>query len=102
MIQSIDEIHYTDPDGNPAGGSTHSTGLDITWQNGLVENQEPNGAFAETVIRAALGRLQYYNDGKFRCRENSLAITHLEEAIHWLKARQEARETRAVANTHTT
>lgn len=62
--------------------------------------KEPTGAFVETVLRAALQRIQYYNEGKFRCRENSLAITHIEEALHWLAARTADREQRGVEGTH--
>lgn len=48
-------------------------------------------------------RMQFYqeaNGGKFRCRENALAITHLEEAGHWLEHRQREREARGVEGTH--
>lgn len=104
--------------GNPAGGSVRAPGLIIEWQDGplgvctcplphtglhLVEcaRQEPNGAFVETVIEAALQRIRYYQEGKFACRENALAITKLEEALHWLDHRTRAREARGVEGSHT-
>lgn len=90
--------------GHPAGGSVSGTGLSITWQDGPLGRGEsripPNGAFVETVIAAAVQRLQFYNEGEFRCRENSCAITHLEEALHWLNARTADREARDVEGTH--
>lgn len=104
MQQPFTANNFSDDDGIPAGGYVESTGLRIDWQNGPLgrgsDRQNPNGAFVETVIAAALQRIQYYNGTKFRCRENSLAITHLEEALHWLQARTAAREARAVEGTH--
>lgn len=102
--QKLNVDNRLDEDGNPAGGFALSEGIDIEWQDGPLgrgdARVEPNGAFVETVIRAALQRLEFYNEGKFRCRENSLAITHLEEALHWLNARTSARELRDVEGTH--
>ena len=94
-----------DLDGNPTGGYVSGTGISITWQNGPlgrgVDRIEPNGAFVEGVIAAALDRLQYYQSSKFKCRENALAITKLEEAIHWCQHRTADREARDVEGTHT-
>lgn len=104
MRQIIWTLNKDDAAGNPAGGSVLGKGLSIEWQNGPLgcgeERQEPNGAFVETVLEAALQRLEYYNASKFRYRENSLAITHIEEALHWLKARTESRQERGVKGTH--
>ena len=103
-IQALDQDHVYDSDGNPAGGTTKGVGIDIRWQNGPLgrgaDRQEPNGAFVEGVIKAALGRLQFYQAGKFACRENALAITKLEEALHWCQHRTAAREEREVEGTH--
>lgn len=91
-------------DGKPAGGFVKGVGLEISWQDGPLgrgeERKEPNGAFVGTVLQAALQRLQHYNETEFRCRENSCAITHIEEALHWLKARFDDREAREVQGTH--
>lgn len=62
--------------------------------------REPNGAFVEDIVAAAIGRLQFYQASKFSCRENALAITHLQEAAHWLDHRTRDRETRGVEGTH--
>jgi hypothetical protein len=102
--QVIKAVNNRDANDCPAGGTVEGVGLSISWQNGPLavdgERKEPNGAFVETVIRAALQRIYEYNDTKFRCRENSLAITHLEEALHWLHARTADRENRGVEGTH--
>ena len=53
------------------------------------------------MISAAVGRLEYYQGSKFACRENALAITKLQEALHWLEHRTKSREARGVEGTHT-
>jgi hypothetical protein len=99
--------NFTDSDGNPSGGDVSGTGLIISWQNGPLgrgkERIDPNGAFVETVISAALERIKFYqtaSNGKFACRENAIAITKLEEALLWLDKRTRERELRAVEGTH--
>lgn len=62
--------------------------------------REPNGAFVEGVIEAAIGRLRFYQHSAFAGRENALALTKLEEALHWLNERTRAREERCVEGTH--
>ena len=104
MTQMLVQDHRNDQDGNPTGGQTRGTGINIQWQDGPLGRgwcrRDPNGAFVEGVIAAALGRLEYYQESKFRCRENSLAITKLQEALHWLQHRTADREFRAVEGTH--
>ena len=93
-----------DADENPAGGSVSGAGLSITWQDGPLgrgdDRMAPNGAFVETVISAAKQRIEYYNEGQFACRENSIAITRLDEALLWLNKRTVDREEREVEGTH--
>ena len=106
MQQRIDEKHECDVAGCPAGGETMGVGINIRWQDGPLgrgpDRLAPNGAFVEGVIAAALGRLWFYQkemDGRFSCRENSIAIMKLEEALHWLNARTADREARDVEGT---
>lgn len=107
MEQVIEQDHQVDDNGNPTGGSTKAVGISIDWQSGPLgrgnDRQEPNGAFVEGVIAAAIGRMQFYqtaSSGKFACRENALALTKLEEALLWLNKRTADREKRAVEGTH--
>ena len=104
MQQEITGTHVTDDNGNPAGGRTIGKGITIDWQNGPLAvdgvRKDPNGAFVEGVILAALDRLRYYQAGKWACRENALAITKLEESLHWLQHRTANREARGVEGTH--
>lgn len=101
----LEVINFVDGNGNPTGGSVSGKGLNIEWQDGPLGRppQEPNGAFVEDVIEAARQRLEFYQtaaDRKFACRENALAITKLEEALHWLTSRRLERETRGVQGEH--
>ncbi len=104
MLQEINATNETDENGTPTGGHVSGTGISINWQNGSLgrgeDRQVPNGAFVEGVIQAAVSRLEYYQTSKFQCRENALAITKLEEALHWLQSRTQSREARAVEGTH--
>ena len=106
MQQTFTASNRLDDQGRPAGGSVSGIGLSIAWQDGPLREQgtdEPaaaNGAFVETVIAAALQRIEHYNEGQFRCRENSLAITKLEEALHWLNYRTARRTSQGVEGTH--
>lgn len=106
MNQPIVGQHFNDEKGNPAGGTTTGRGISISWQNGPLGRSEdgsriePNGAFVEGVIAAAIDRIAYYQASKFNCRENALALTKLEEALHWLGARTAKREAQKVEGTH--
>jgi hypothetical protein len=104
MNQLIHSEHKLDVAGRPAGGHTTGKGITIDWQDGPLgrgkDRKEPNGAFVEGVIRAALDRLQWYQTTEFKSRENALAITKLEEALHWCQHRTADREARGVEGTH--
>jgi len=103
-ISKCEVQNHSDDKGNPAGGSVHGVGLDIVWQNGPLgrdgERIEPNGAFVETVIAAAVKRIEFYQASKFSCRDNAVALTHLETALLWLNKRTADREARKVEGTH--
>ncbi len=104
MLQSYETAFFENKDtGLPLGGFAKATGIDIQFQPGPLGGEEPAGAFVETLIAIVVDRLQYYQNvsaKRFRCRENSLAITHLQEALHWLDHRTKDREDRGVEGTH--
>lgn len=105
MKQSTKLVYNTDAQGNPAGGKTEGLGLQIDWQNGALFDAdgkaiEPNGAFLQTVLEACIDRLKYYQSSKFTCRENAVALTHLETAQLWLGKREAERADRGVLGTH--
>ena len=104
MLQAISGKHESDENGNPAGGTTTGIGISISWQDGPLgrgpTRREPTGAFVEGVIAVAIDRLEFYQASKFKCRENSLAITKLQEALHWMVHRTLDREQRTVEGLH--
>ena len=102
-----------DSDGHPTGGNTSLRAvsgdgpdplgyeaLSIHWQDGTIGPDGQNGAFVEDVLEAARQRLQFFNGTEFRCRENSIAITKIEEALQWLDWRTRQRLLQDVENTY--
>lgn len=71
----------------------------VTFQQGPIKEHGVNGILQEDLIAIVIDRLEGFNSGDYRCRENSLAITKLEEALHWLRHRTAAREARGVEGT---
>lgn len=72
--------------------------LSFTIQNGPIKEKGVNGCQVDTVIEAAKAILEGLNK-QFPCRENSAAITKLDEALHWLEHRKKDREARTVEGT---
>lgn len=103
MQQPFEAVNNVDA-GMPSGGSVDGVGLTIRWQAGPLgrgaERIEPNGAFVETVIAAALQRIEHYQETQFNCEENALAIDALKEALEHLDRRTRRREEQGVEGTH--
>lgn len=59
-------------------------------QNGAVKENGVNGCQVDTVIEAAKLIIEGLNK-KFPCRENSMAITKLDECLMWLELRTKNR-----------
>jgi hypothetical protein len=55
----------------------------IRFQNGAMELGR-NGATTEEVLDCLIAHIEYFQRGKYACRENALMITKLEEAKMWL------------------
>ncbi len=95
-------------DGNPSGGIVSCPGLFVTWQQGPVPRNEDgtfnatasNGAFIEDLLEAVAARLRFYQDTKFRCSENDVALKHVESAIYALEARERRRVAEGTAGTN--
>lgn len=103
MLQNFEAENRLE-DGKPAGGSVKAMGLQIKWQNGPLgrgkDRKKPNGSFVETVISAALQRLEFYQDSGFGCSENASAIHNLKSALGVLEFRTQQRESAGVEGTH--
>lgn len=104
MQSRLTENHWSDANGNPAGGCSFGNGFAISWQNGPLgrdgDRIEPNGAFVEDVIRAVIGRIQFYEASKFASQYNKDAMGHLALALGHLQQRTIDREKRSVEGTH--
>jgi len=64
-------------------------------QNGPIKENGVNGCQVDTLIETAMIILMQLNIN-FPCRENSVAITKLDEALLWLLKRKSDREKRGV------
>lgn len=64
-------------------------------QNGPIKETEMNGCQVDELIHVAKIMVEGLN-AKFPCRQNALAITKLDEALHWLNDRRNDRTKRGV------
>lgn len=69
----------------------------IKFQDGLLKDGR-NGLTIEEALQSCVDRLQEYQS-KVPCRENAVAITHIETAVLWLEKRTKDREARGVEGT---
>ncbi len=69
----------------------------IRFQLGPVKEFGENGCQMEDVLAVLVERLEGFQRGQFKCRENAIAITKLQEAVHWLEHRTRERQRRGVA-----
>jgi N-acetyl-anhydromuramyl-L-alanine amidase AmpD len=81
----------------PVDGSELLTTLE--FQAGPIPEHGVNGLTNELLIDILVERIGRLNK-MFPCRENSLAITKLEEANHWLHARTARRKAMGIEGTH--
>lgn len=72
----------------------------LRFQNGPIAEVGPNGISNEALLAIVIDRLESFQSGPFACRENALALTKLQEAMHWLHHRTRARMARGVEGTH--
>jgi hypothetical protein len=100
-------IQISAEDGPGPGGANHLYVLSLpdseTWlrfQNGPIKESGTNGITHEALLAVVVDRLRGFQSGPYACRENALALTKLEEAMHWLHSRTRARVARGVEGTH--
>lgn len=62
----------------------------IQFQHGPIGENGVNGIQNEDLLNLLCVRMRSLNE-KFPCRENSLVITKMEEALHWLEHRTKLR-----------
>lgn len=69
--------------------------LSFTIQNGPIKEHGVNGCQVDTIIEAAKLIIEGLNK-QYPCRENSMIITKLDEALMWSNKRKADREKRGV------
>lgn len=82
------------------GGHGPGPGTTLYFQKGPIDEHGINGITNEALLAVVLDRLRDFQSGPFVCKENACAITHLEEAMHWLHARTRERVARGVEGTY--
>jgi hypothetical protein len=69
--------------------------ITVEFQNGAVKERGVNGVTNEALLAILIHRTQVLNE-RFPCRENSIAITKMQEALMWFDKRTADREARGV------
>lgn len=75
----------------------------IQFQDGPVaeDGNGVNGLTHEALLAIVADRLRSFQKGPYSCKANACALTHIEEAMHWLQQRTLERMRRGVEGTHT-
>lgn len=78
-----------------------STGSNYTMVFAKMDkDHHHDGITNEDAIQILIDRLEFLNEGKFHCKENSDAIEHLKAALQRLEDRTADRVARHVEGTH--
>lgn len=85
----------TDVEGHQYQVLAGTYNIDLEFQNGPVQENGVNGLTNEALLAVLIHRTNYLNK-KFPCRENSIAITNMEQALMWLEKRTAGRIERGV------
>jgi len=105
-----DTLTVTAVDEPGAGGAHHHYAIDcatnddaaadIKFQNGPIAEVGVNGLTHEVLLAIIADRLRSFQKGPYACKANACALTHIEEAQHWLQQRTIERMRRGVEGTH--
>lgn len=107
-----DKLMLTVIDEPGQGGACHHYGiespdgrvaLELFFQNGPInaDGNGLNGVTHEVLLEIVADRLRSFQKGQYACKANACALTHIEEAQHWLQQRTLERMRRGVEGTHT-
>lgn len=81
-------------------GQGNETPYSIAFQNGPRKEMDSiHGLLDTDLLEIVRDRLQGFQSGEFACRENAIALTHLEECLLWMNLRVENRAERGVLGT---
>lgn len=71
----------------------------IKFQCGPIAESGVNGISNEALLAIVEDRLNGFQAGDYACRENAIALTHLQTAMMWLQKRTRDRMSRGVEGT---
>lgn len=77
----------------------HGRNCIISFQNGPIAEAGVNGISQEALLAIVEDRLLGFQSGPYSCRENAIALTHIQEAMMWLQKRTLDRVRRGVEGT---
>ncbi|PZA14208.1 hypothetical protein, partial [Parazoarcus communis] len=86
--------------GNPSYQEAPRDFQTILFQNGPINEAGVNGLTHEALLAIVADRLRSFQAGPFSCKANACALTHIEEAMHWLQQRTLERMRRGVEGTN--
>lgn len=86
-------------DNNPSGIVVGNS-IMVLFQNGPIAEHGVNGLTHEVLLEIVADRLRSFQKGPYSCKANACALTHIEEAQHWLQQRTLERMRRGVEGTH--
>ena len=77
-------------------GEICPTLTNINFQTGAIQENGVNGCQNEDLLAIVIHRLEGFQLGDFKCRENAIALTKIQEALMWLEKRTSGRKKRGV------
>lgn len=86
--------------GSPDGYANSFSRSIVLFQNGPIKEYGVNGLTHEALLAILIDRMRGFQSGPYACRDNAIALTHLEEALMWLQRRTRERIKRGVEGTH--
>jgi hypothetical protein len=94
MITGFNTQTNASYDGEPEDWMT------VLFQNGPINEAGVNGITHEVLLAIVADRLRSFQAGPYACKANACALTHIEEAMHWLQQRTLERMRRGVEGTN--
>ena len=95
------EVSGSKTEMNPSYDDNSEGEVIILFQNGPIVEAGVNGITHEVLLAIVADRLRSFQKGPYSCKANACALTHIEEAMHWLQQRTIERMRRGVEGTHT-
>lgn len=100
QINELNEQITIVADDRDAGNGNASHNYDVHFADRKIAIPFQHGVVKAVLLAIVIDRLQGFQEGAFSCRENAVALTHLETALMWLQKRTRDRVVRGVEGTH--